>query len=174
MDGSISVTDAPAVDLGGYRFTTTGRRRAQRDLERVRRAAAVAQARGASAVDQALAQLGAAFDEAATINAFKLRVERMLRRGPEDPGVRARFAARAAMLEGRRLDAATATVERWWREERKAFQIASAFGCATRLSLDILSELRLILRLLRFKRMAASYEAAIAALCSEPLATAAE
>ncbi len=174
MDGPTSVNDAHAVDLAGFRSATAGRRRAQRDLERVRRAAAVAQARGASAVDQALAQLDAAFDEAATINAFKLRVERILGRGPEDPAMRARFAARAALLEGYSLDAAIATVERWWREERKAFQIASALGCATRLSLDILSELRLILRLLRFKRMTTIYEAAIAALCAGPLATAAE
>ena len=43
-------------------------------------------------------------------------------------------------------------VERWWRDERKAFQIASAFGRGTRLSLDVLSELRLMLRLMRFKQ----------------------
>ena len=55
-------------------------------------------------------------------------------------------------------------VERWWRDERKAFQIASAFGRGTRLSLEILSELRLILRLLRFKRMDAEYAAIVARL----------
>ena len=63
------------------------------------------------------------------------------------------------MLAGRSLDAAIVIVERWWRDERKAFQIASAFGRATRLSLEILRELRLILRLMRFKRMEAEYEA---------------
>ena len=72
--------------------------------------------------------------------------------------MRARFGARAAMLAGRSLDAAIAIVERWWRDERKAFQIASALGYGNRLSLEVLCELRLILRLLRFKRMQAEYE----------------
>ena len=48
-------------------------------------------------------------------------------------------------------------MERWWRDERKAFQIASALGGGTRLSLEVLRELRLILRLMRFKRMQAEY-----------------
>ena len=101
----------------------------------------------------ALAQIGAAFDEAATINAYKIRVERLIRLGPCHAAVRARFGARAAMLFGRGLDAAIVLVERWWRDERKAFQIASALGCATRLSLEVLGELRLILRLMRLKKM---------------------
>jgi hypothetical protein len=78
------------------------------------------------------------------------------------------------MLSGRSLDAAVVVVERWWHDERKAFQIASAFGCATRLSLEILRDLRLILRLMRFKRMEAEYESVIAALCDVPIAMAAE
>jgi hypothetical protein len=82
--------------------------------------------------------------------------------------------ARAQMLSGRGLDAAVVVVERWWRDERKAFQIASAFGCATRLSLEILRELRLILRLMRFKRMEAEYDSGLAALCNVPIAMAAE
>ena len=122
----------------------------------------------------ALAQIGAAFDEAATVNAFKIRVERLIRLGPHHPAVRARFGARAAMLFGRGLDPAIAVVERWWRDERKAFQIASALGCATRLSLEILRELRLILRWMRFKKMEADFHAAVAALCDEPVAMAAE
>ena len=61
------------------------------------------------------------------------------------------------MLSGRSLDAAIILVERWWRDERKAFQIASALGYGKRLSLEILRELRLILRLMRFKRMEAEY-----------------
>ncbi len=68
---------------------------------------------------------------------------------PDHAAVRARFGARAALLAGCNLDAAIVRVERWWRDERKAFQIASVFGCGTRFSLDILSELRLILRLMR-------------------------
>ena len=122
----------------------------------------------------ALAQIGAAFDDAATINAFKMRIDRLIRLGPDHPVVRARFGARAAMVSGRNLDGAIIAVERWWRDERKAFQIASAFGRATRLSLEILSELRLILRLMRFKRMDAEYAAIVAAFCDMPMAVAAE
>src|SRR5689334_23048381 len=104
----------------------------------------------------------------------KLRVERQLRRGPLHPAVRARFGARAALLRGRNLDAAIALAERWWRDERRAFLIASALGRGVRLPLDVLQELRLILRLMRCKRMHAEFPAIIAALCDEPDAMAAE
>jgi ATP phosphoribosyltransferase regulatory subunit HisZ len=127
--------------------------RQRREIERVRHAAVAARVGPTPAMTAALAQIGAAFDEAAMINAFKIRVERLIRLGPRHPAVRARFGARAAILVGRDLDTAIALAERWWRDERQAFQIASALGCATRLSLEILSELRLILRLMRWKKM---------------------
>ncbi len=122
----------------------------------------------------ALAQIGAAFDEAATINAYKIRVERLIRLGPCHAAVRARFGARAAMLFGRGLDSAVVVVERWWRDERKAFRIASALGCATRLSLEVLGELRLILRMMRLKKMHAQFGEVVAALCGAPIAAAVE
>ena len=148
--------------------------RGERDVQRMRRTAETADGEHMPAMAAALAQIGAAFDEAATINAFKMRVDRLIQLGADHPVVRARFGARAAMLSGRNLEGATIVVERWWRDERKAFQIASAFGRGTRLSLEILSELRLILRLLRFKRMEAEYAAVVAALCDMPMAEAAE
>jgi hypothetical protein len=148
--------------------------REERDHERARRAGAAARAAHGSALDAALAQIGAAFDDSAAINAFKIRVERLIRVGPHHPALRARFGARAALLPGRDLDGAIVAVERWWREERKAFQLASAFGCGNRVSLDVLRELRLVLRLMRRKGMAAEFDAAVAALCDHPLAIAAE
>ncbi len=148
--------------------------RQQRDRQRLQRVASAIWAARGSALDAALADIGAAFGEAAVVNDFKIRVERFLRLGPQHPAVRARFGARAALLSGRNLDAATVTVERWWRDERKAFQVASALGCGARLPLEVLRELRLILRLLRFKRMEADYCEALAALCDRPLAIAAE
>src|SRR6202451_2926961 len=129
--------------------------RRQRDRERIQQAGERAKQRGASALDVALAKIDAAFDRAAVVNGFKIRVELLLRADIHHPALRARFGARAAMLSGRSLDAAVATVDRWGRDERKAFQIASALGGGTRLSLDVLRELRLILRLMRFKRMEA-------------------
>jgi hypothetical protein len=144
------------------------------DLERTRRAGAAARARGGSAMDAALAEIGAAFDRAAVANAFKLRVEEMWRRGPQHPAARARFCARAELLRGKSLDAAIVLTERWWRAERQAFQIASVFGRGNSLSLDVLAELRLILRLMRWKRMRGHFPAILAALTDDPVRVAAE
>jgi hypothetical protein len=147
--------------------------RRQRDIARIRRATEAAQAAAKPAMAVALAQISAAFDEAASVNAFKIRIERLIRLDPHHPALRARFGARARMLRGRDLGTAIAVVERWWREERKAFAIASALGCATRLSLEVLGELRLILRVMRWKRMQPDYESIVAALCEAPFAAAA-
>jgi hypothetical protein len=132
--------------------------RKERERRRVDRAVSTARAEQASAMAVALAHIGAAFDEAAAINGFKLRIGRIIALGPEDAAVRERFGARAAMLADLTLDEAITRGERWWRDERRAFQIASVFGRATRLSLEVLRELRIILRLIRRKQMHAEYE----------------
>ncbi len=150
------------------------RPRAQRDLQRARRAGAAARLAGQPGLETALIQIGAAFDEAAIANALKLRVERALRLGPQHAAVRARYGARAVMLNGYSLDAAIMLVERSWRDERKAFQIAAALGRGNRLSLDVLTELRLILRLMRRRQMGTQFATIVAALCDEPIAMAAE
>jgi hypothetical protein len=150
------------------------KRRQERDIERIRRAAADVPAEQRSAMAVALAQIGAAFDEAAVVSAFKIRVEHLVRLEPQDCAVRARFAGRAALLTGRGLDSAIVIAERWWRDERKAFQVASVFGCAPRLSLEVLHELRLILRWMRFKRMGTQFGTIVEALCEAPIARAAE
>ncbi len=148
-------------------------RREARQSQRIRMAARAASTAG-SAMDVALAQIGAAFDEAAALNDFKLRVERALRRGPQHPAVRARFGARAERLAGLSLDGAVATVERWWRGGRKAFQIASALGYGDRLSLDVLRELRVILRLMRYRRLHAEFGTIAHAMHDEAMVEAAE
>jgi hypothetical protein len=153
------------------------RPRAERDFERARAAAAHAtssSAKGWSAMDRALAQIGAAFGETAAVNDFKLRVEQVLRLGPQHPVVRARFAARLDLLPRQTLDIAIAATERWWRTEQRVFQIASAFGYGNRLSLGVLRELRLALRLMRFKQMHAEFGAIVAALRDDIIAQAAE
>lgn len=147
--------------------------RAEREAQRIRRVA-IAASDNPSVLAPALAQIGAAFDETAAICAFKTRVERLLRLPPHHPALHARFGARAEMLAGRDLDSAVIAIEHRWRDERKAFQIASALGCGTRLSLEVLSELQLILRWMRLRRMDREFEAAVAALTDEPAAIAAE
>jgi hypothetical protein len=147
------------------------RPRAERDRERIHAITLATQNAKAPAMDRALAQIGAAFGEAAAINEFKLRVEYFVRLGPRHAAVRARFGARAALLADRGLDAAIAAAERWFSDERKAFQIASALGCGNRLSLQVLRELRLVLRLMRLKRMQVDF---VAILYDEPMPMAAE
>ena len=148
-------------------------KREQRDPARCRQVAA--QARGGMALNAALARIDAAFGETAAINEFKLRVERLLRLGSEHPTLRARFAGRAATLPyGGDLDTAIAAVERWWRDERKAFQIACALGYGTRLSLETLRELRLVLRWMRFRQMGREFSAFLRELREDANAIAAE
>jgi hypothetical protein len=149
------------------------RPRAERDRQRMR-AAVARQAAIGSAMDAALAQIDAAFDEAAAVNDFKLRIERFIRLGPQSAVVSVRFGGRAELLSGRSLDAALAVVERWWRDQRKAFQIASALGFGNRLSLEVLRELRLVLRLMRYKKIEAEFDAIVTALCGDTLPLAAE
>lgn len=149
-------------------------RREARESERIRTAVRSAQAGNGTALATALAEISAAFDETAAVFDFKLKVERILCRGPQHPAVRARFVARAAMLCGLSLDAAAIRAERWWRDERKAFQIASALGYGNRLSLDVLQELRLILRLLRYRHMHAQFGAIVTAVRGGAIAEAAE
>jgi hypothetical protein len=79
--------------------------------------------------------------------------------------VRARLRARIAALPDGTLAGAIRDVERWWRAERNAFTLASALGYRSRLPLETLRELRLLLRLLRRKRMAAQFGTIAAALC---------
>ena len=110
----------------------------------------------------------AAFDQAAAHIDFKAKVARMLRMGAEHPANKTRFGRRAEMLRGKDLDAAIAAVERWYRAERKAFQIASVFARPPRLPLMILSELRLMLRLLRRNGGADHFALIIERLC-EPV-----
>jgi hypothetical protein len=131
----------------------------RKERERRRAARAVSAARGeqASAMAVALAHIGAAFDQAAVINELKLRIERAFALGPDHAAVRARYGGRAAALADLSLDEAIVRVERWRRHERKAFQIASVFGRATRLSLEVLGELRVMLRLMRKKNMQAEF-----------------
>ena len=138
--------------------SAAGALREERERRRVRRVAEAARGNGATAMTVALAHIGTAFDEAAVIHGFKLRVERIIALPPDHAAAQARYGARAAMLAGCDLDAAIVRAERWSRDERKAFQIASVFGCGTRLSLEVLSELRLILRLMRRKGLKAEFE----------------
>jgi hypothetical protein len=148
---------------------STHRPRAERDFERAHRAAIAArnQINGGvarPALAAALAAIDAAFNRAAVVNDLKIAVERHIDRGPAHPAVHARFAARTALLRGQALEAAIVTIERWRRDEQRVFAIANAFGRGSRLSLQVLNELRLLLRWLRFKHLHAEYADALTTL----------
>jgi hypothetical protein len=105
-----------------------------------------AQKAGANVLDATSAQIAAEFGHAAEINSFKLRVERAILSGPAHPAMQARYGWRMRGLRGMSLLGAIFVVERLYRHKRASFQIASALGYGDRLGLEMLRELRLILR----------------------------
>lgn len=149
---------------GAARVVHSLRPRRNRDFGRGQVAAAAVKAAGGSAMDAGLAQIGATFNEAAVINNFKMRVERWIVLGADHPAVRARFGVRADMLRRDTIDGAIILVEHWYRTERKAFAVASAIGRGNRLALDVLRELRLILRIIRASKRQVDYPQIVAAV----------
>jgi hypothetical protein len=126
--------------------------RRDRDIQRGRRAREDALQAGAAADDAAVAAIRATFDRHHEINALKLAVEWAIRRGTGDPLVRARYGKRAERLHFSNIDKAITRVERWYSVERRTW----AFG-RTRLSYEVLREVRLILRLIRRSRYRDDY-----------------
>lgn len=105
------------------------------------------------AMAAALAQIDREFGPVGMTQRFKDRIRGTLRAGPGHPMTQARYGARAHMLHGIPLERAAGLVDRWYRIELEAFQLASAIGSGSRLSSTVLRELRLILRWMRFKKM---------------------
>src|SRR5579863_6019135 len=68
-----------------------------RETARIRRAAAAARVNGMPAMAVALAEIETAFDDAAVVSSFKIRVERLLRLPPGHRALRARYGARATL-----------------------------------------------------------------------------
>jgi hypothetical protein len=103
-----------------------------------------------TAIDAAVVQIKAAFGEAATHDLFKRTVRTYIRLGTGHEAVRARYGARLARLRHCGLDRAICRVEEDYRAERRTFQLLHVFGMAhNQLSLEVLRELRLILRFAR-------------------------
>lgn len=124
--------------------------RTLRDEARGQAAAKAARSAGASAVTAAIAQINATFGPAWVVNRRKLAVDQVIRMGAAHPEVQARYAGRARASGARTLTDALADVEIWRAAELQRPQ-------PSRLSLQVLDELRLILRLLRFRGLAWTY-----------------
>ena len=104
-------------------------------------------AAGVPAFEAAKAFIRSAFGEGAQIDGFKRRVRRAMRAGPCTPWVKARFSGRAMALQRLSLTNAIVAVEMAWMLEKRA----CANSCRPRLALMVLSEMRLMLRWLRFE-----------------------
>jgi hypothetical protein len=126
--------------------------RADRDLARGRRAASLARAGGGSALEAAYAHIEATFAPAARHSIFKDRVAALVAGGAGHPAARYRYRRLAERYPAANLAAAIALVGRMRDAEREARAAAiRSWGHSSRprLSLMILDELRLILRLVR-------------------------
>jgi hypothetical protein len=89
---------------------------------------------------------------AGEIASFKNRVCSITRLGTGDPALRARYGARLELLRGYNIDTACRLVDAWYRDEqalRRKFLQIPYVPQPSRLSLEVLRELRLILRCLR-------------------------
>lgn len=126
--------------------------RMDRDLQRGRRAAARVRADGGSALAAAYASIEAAFSPALHHATFKDRVATLMKCGAAHPEVWTRYRRLAERYPLTNLDAAIVLVERMRRAEVEA-RAASARNwglCGRpRLTLMVLEELRLMLRMLR-------------------------
>jgi hypothetical protein len=68
---------------------------------------------------------------------------------PQSPKVRARYGQRAALLRNQTLARASTVVDQQLRLEVKAYAIASALGRGDRAPIEVLREVRIIMRYMR-------------------------
>ena len=102
-------------------------------------------------MDAALAEIGAKFGVAAEIDRFKRRCRGIIRRyeqNPFDEGLFKRYGARAQLLRRSTTADAAAWVACRYATEQRRWRSNDA-----RLSLMVLRELRLLVRLMRAKRL---------------------
>jgi hypothetical protein len=147
--------------------------RTDRDLQRGRRAAARVRAAGGSAVAAAYAHIEATFSPAMHHAAFKDRVAALMMGGAAHPQAWTRYRRLVERYPAANLDTAIALVERMHRAEVEA-RAASvrSWGQSSRprLTLMVLEEVRLILRMLR-RYAPARFPGLLAAVQAGDLAT---
>jgi hypothetical protein len=147
--------------------------RTNRDLQRGRRAAARVRAGGGSALAAAYAHIEATFSPAMHHAAFKDRVAALMMGGAAHPEAWTRYRRLVERYPAANLDTAIVLVERMRRAEIEA-RAASvrSWGQSSRprLTLMILDEVRLILRMLR-RYAPARFPGLMAAIQAGGLAT---
>lgn len=128
-----------------------------RDEARGQAAARQARAAGADVVTASIAQINATFGRAFDANHLKLACESIIRMGADHPEVRARFAGRARASAASTLADAIAVVDLWRAAELQRPK-------PSRLSLQALAELRLLLRLMRHRGLAWAFPLVMSAV----------
>lgn len=126
--------------------------RTERDLSRGRRAAECVDIRGGSAITAACSYVEATFSPAIYHSIFKDRITTLIRRSAGHPEVWRRYQTLVERYQTGNLDAAIVFVDRARRAELEARTIAVRdWGhCSrSRLTLIMLDEVRLLLRMLR-------------------------
>jgi hypothetical protein len=142
----------------------------RKEAERIDTAVSQARASGLKTIDVALTEVGVTLDEAAKASAFKQRILGYLRLGTGHPIIRARFGRRAAMLRGYKIDAAIFLVNRWYGEAKRENHVGAAMGYGNPFSVEVLRELRAILRLIRRSEMRDHFPAIVQfVVCCEPM-----
>lgn len=111
-----------------------------------------------SVAERIVAQIEKEFGPRAEINHFKSGVRKAIALGAGHPANMARYGKRLALIrygiaasavQNMPLNGAIALVEHWYRHERESLAVAAALGYGNRMSLSVLRELRLMLRVLR-------------------------
>ena len=144
--------------------------RAERDLARGRRAAARVHLAGGSAVAAACAYIDATFAAPTRHSMFKDRIAALIAGGAGHPQAWTRYRALAERHPASTLEGAIALVERLHRVEleARAAAIATWGHCSRpRLTLMILDELRLILRVVR-RHAPLRFDELLATILAEP------
>lgn len=147
------MTFAPLAQIATPILNNAIRPREHRDEQRANWTGEAVKRDGGNAMDVALAKVGAiALNNPACIaNNLKLRVQQVIERGATDYGVRSRYYGRARKFQGFTITEAIWAVDYWLKEEQRKFDNAIKLGAASRLPIMVLTELRLILRLARFR-----------------------
>lgn len=79
----------------------------------------------------------------------KAHIRMAMRLGTGHLWVRARYSRRAVLLKGLTVDDAVTLLDRALHEEKRTFEILRVFGKEVALSLQVLTEVMLVVRLLR-------------------------
>ena len=145
------------LGLPAARVIANIERRKTFPLKRANAAAHECKANGGTALDAMYASMHAGFDRSCEINSLKLSILHAIKLGTGHPLIRARYGERARMLKELPIDTAIWVVDKWyWIERGKSA-----------LSLNVLREMRVMLRMLRRSSLRDHLPAILSLVCDD-------